>query len=190
MTNVVVPERTLKRSAAIFSEIMDIGDNVIEFEKITVRRVDPNAKKGSIFGETDLKFLQDIIVSREKAKNGAGVAEIIALIGEIAQCFDLIKCRNHWNYIVMLGKLKELKGGGRLRKAQNTTTKRTQITIEQQLLCNATLDSAIDELCTKFTHTPVKECIPCAILECIMGLHDLPAMINRQGCLMVILVAI
>ena len=72
----------------------------------------PNPKKGSLLEETDLKFLQDIIVAREKAKNGAGVAEIIALIGEIAQCFDLIKCRNHWNYLVMSGILKELKGGG------------------------------------------------------------------------------
>ena len=44
-TNVVVPERTLKRPAAIFSEIMDIGDNVIEFENITVGMVYPNAKK-------------------------------------------------------------------------------------------------------------------------------------------------
>ena len=47
---------------------------------------------------------------------------------------------------MMLGELKELKGGGRLRKAQNTTTKHTQITVEQQLRRHTTLDSAIDEL--------------------------------------------
>ena len=34
LTNVVVPERTLKRLADIFSEIMDRGDNAIEFEKV------------------------------------------------------------------------------------------------------------------------------------------------------------
>ena len=50
LTNVVVTKRTLKRSAAIFSEIMDKGDNVIEFEKIKVGMVYPNAKKGSILG--------------------------------------------------------------------------------------------------------------------------------------------
>ena len=32
----------------------------------------PNAKKVSLLGETDLKFLQDIIVAREKDNNGAG----------------------------------------------------------------------------------------------------------------------
>ena len=61
LTNVVFPERTLKRSAAIFSEIMDRGDNSIEFENITVGTVYPDANKGSLLGETDLKFLQDII---------------------------------------------------------------------------------------------------------------------------------
>ena len=34
LTNVVVPERTLKRSASIFNEIMDRGDNFIEFENL------------------------------------------------------------------------------------------------------------------------------------------------------------
>ena len=34
LTNIVVSERTLKISAAIFSEIMDRGDNAIEFENL------------------------------------------------------------------------------------------------------------------------------------------------------------
>ena len=86
-TNVVVPERTLKRSAAIFSEIMDRGDNEIELENITVGMVYPNADKGSLFGETVLNFLQYNIVARDEAKNGSGRAEIIALIGEIGIFF-------------------------------------------------------------------------------------------------------
>ena len=131
MTNVVVTEHTLKRPNAIFSEIVDRGENSIEFENITVGMVYPNAKKGIILGETDFKFLQDIIVARDEANNGSGWAEIIALIGKIAQCSDLIKLINHWNYLVMSGKLKELKWGGQLRKAHNTTTKRTQINVDQ-----------------------------------------------------------
>ena len=108
--------------------------------------VDPNAKKGSLLGETYLNLLQDIIVARYEANNRSERAEIIALIGKIAQCFDLIKCRNHWNYLVMSGKLRDLKGGGQLRKAQNTTTKRTQINVEQRLRWHTALDSAIIEL--------------------------------------------
>ena len=133
LTNVVFPDRTLKRSAAIFTEIMDRGENAIDFENITVGMVYPNSEKVSLLGETDLKFLQDIIVDRDEANNGSGQSETIELIGEITQCSYPIKCRNRWNYLVMSGKLKELKGGGLLRKAQNTTTKRTQITVEQQL---------------------------------------------------------
>ena len=101
LTNIVVPERTLKSLASLFSEIMDRGDNAIEFESITVVMVYPNSNKGSIIGETNLKFLQYIIVARDEANNGAVQADIIAIIGEIAQCSDLIKCSNHWNYLVM-----------------------------------------------------------------------------------------
>ena len=88
---------------------MDRGENAIEFENITVGMVYTNAKKGIILGETDLKFLQDIIVARDKANITAVRAGIIARIGKITQCSDLIKCRNRWNYLVMSGKLKELK---------------------------------------------------------------------------------
>ena len=63
MTNVVVPECTLKSSAIIFSEIVYREYNVIEFENITVGMVYSNARKGILLGETDLKFLQDIIVA-------------------------------------------------------------------------------------------------------------------------------
>ena len=97
---------------------MNRGYNAIEIEKIKVGMVYPNARKGSLLGETDLYLLRHTIVSREKANNRSGRTEIIELIGNIAQCSDLIQCRNHWNYLVMLGKLKELKGGGRIRKAQ------------------------------------------------------------------------
>ena len=55
----------------------------------------PNANKGSILGETDLKSLQDIFVARDEENNEAGCTDIIALIGKIAQCSDLIKCSNH-----------------------------------------------------------------------------------------------
>ena len=72
LNNVVVPERILKSSAAVFGEIMDIGDNAIDFVNITLGMVYPNTNKGILLGETDLKFLQDIVVARDKANNKAG----------------------------------------------------------------------------------------------------------------------
>ena len=44
------------------------------------------------------------------------------------------------------GKIKYLKSGGRVYKAQAITTKRTAITVEQQLRWHSTIDSVIEEL--------------------------------------------
>ena len=42
--------------------------------------------------------------------------------------------------------MKYLKSGGRVYKDQTTTTKRTEITVEQQLRWHSTIDSGIEEL--------------------------------------------
>ena len=161
---------------------MDRGGNVIEFESIKLVMVYPNENKGSLLVETDLNFLQDIIVAKDEAKNGAGRAEIITLIGKIVQCSDLIKCRNHWNYLVMLGKLKELKIGGRLRKAKNTTTRLTQITIEHQSRWHTTLDSAIDEL--KRLNQPNDEFMN--VIEYFIGNLDESCLMSANGKIYVV----
>ena len=56
------------------------------------------------------------------------------------------KDENCWYYLVRKGGIKYLKSGRRSYKAQATTTKRTAITVEQQLRWHSTIDSGIESL--------------------------------------------
>ena len=143
-SNVTVPQRTVKRAVAKMKKIIEDG---IEFEQITREMMYPPIKHTTkLLEEKDLKFLQEIIVARDDANNGMGRKEVITLIGDLVQCPDRIRCKNHWDYLVRHGTMKELKAGGRVKKAQTTTTKRTQITVEQQLRWHTTIESGIEEL--------------------------------------------
>ena len=145
---VAIPTRTLERAVSKMRKI--ISEDDVSFEDITTDMTCPNnvtpLRTKSLIGETDLKFLQEIIISRDEANNGLGRKEVITLIGDMAQCPNHSTCQNHWNYLVRSGKMKELKAGGKVKKAQNTTTKRTQITVEQQLRWHAIVESSLQEL--------------------------------------------
>jgi hypothetical protein len=64
---------------------------------------------------------------------------------EIAQSSDFKKCENHFDYLIRAKKLKGLKRDGRATTAQPTTTKRGQITPEQQLRWHTTVENALAE---------------------------------------------
>ena len=69
-----------------------------------------------------------------------------------------------------------------MRKEKNTATERTQITIEQQLLCNATLDSAIDEL--KRINRPNDEFMN--VIEYFIGNLDESFLMSANGNIYVV----
>ena len=125
---------TLDRYAKQFQSVL-ANNECLSFENITAQMLLSTRKlsKHSLLSVEDIAFLKDIIIHRDEANNGMGREEAIKLIGETSQCSNLITCTNHWNNLVRSGKLKELKGGGKVVKAQQSTTKRTQITVEQQL---------------------------------------------------------
>ena len=56
------------------------------------------------------------------------------------------KSENCWDYLVEKMKMKYIKSGRRVKKAQATMTKRTSITVEQKLRWHSTIDSGIEEL--------------------------------------------
>jgi hypothetical protein len=146
---VSIPTRTIERAVSKMRKI--ISEDDVSFEDITTEMIYPytpvqRGQRKSLIGDNDLKFLQEIIISRDDANNGLGRSEVISLIGEMAQCPNKITCQNHWNYLVRSGKMKELKAGGKVNKAQNTTTKRTQITVEQQLRWHTIVESSLQEL--------------------------------------------
>ena len=101
---------------------------------------------GGIMSKHDIEFLQDMSVARDEANNGMTRLEIINLIKELTGVNEQKKAENCWDYLVKKGKMKYLKSGGRVKKAQSTMTKRTAIPVEQQLIWHSTIDSGIEEL--------------------------------------------
>ena len=64
---------------------------------------------------------------------------------ELSHCVSPQQAKNHYDYLVRKGKLSGLKRGGRVVVAQKTTTKRSQITVEQQLRWHTLVDFALAE---------------------------------------------
>ena len=75
--------------------------------------------------KNDIEFLQDMSVARDKSNNGMTCLEIVNLIKELTGVNEQEKAENFWDYLVKKGKMKYLKYGGRVKKAQSTTTKIT-----------------------------------------------------------------
>ena len=138
--------QTLDRYAKQFQSVLANNECLASFENITAQMLLSTRKlsKRSLLSVEDIAFLKDIIIHRDEANNGMGRKEAIKLIGETSQCSNWITCTNHWNNLVRSGKLKELKGGGKVVKAQQSTTKRTQITVEQQLHWHTNIDCGIE----------------------------------------------
>jgi hypothetical protein len=89
--------------------------------------------------------LSDIITYRDKMNRPMSRAEVINIVMEISGCVCRKKADNHYAYLVRKKLLKGLKRGGRVVSAQKTTTKRSQITVEQQLRWHGTIESVWDE---------------------------------------------
>ena len=87
---ITVPLRTIQRAVAKIRKIIE--DDNIKFEHITREMMYPPATKEhkKLLGEKDVKFMQDIFVSRDDANNGVGRKEVITLIGDLVQCPDHI----------------------------------------------------------------------------------------------------
>ncbi len=73
--------------------------------------------------------------------NGMSHKEATILKMDWADCGDRIKVTNHFTSLVQNKKLPDLKRDGRVVTAQKTTTKRGQITIEQQVHWHGVIES-------------------------------------------------
>jgi len=126
-----IDDRTMKRTCEKFKTLAT--SERIELENITREMVYRATKNKGLLESKGIAVIQDIIVCRDDANNGMSRDEAITLVSQLSQCFDRLKCEQHWNYLVAKKKMPKLKAGGRVKKAQNTTIKRTQIHVEQQL---------------------------------------------------------
>jgi hypothetical protein len=83
--------------------------------------------------EDDQKEIAKIIWCRDMNNNSMCRNDAITLVMDSTGCKEHGKARNHYAYLVRNKKLPDLKRNGRVVTAQKTTTKRGQITIEQQV---------------------------------------------------------
>ena len=166
-----IHDRTIKRMCMKFKDIASTEG--IELEKITREMVYHQTKNKGLLQPKDIEVLQDIIVCRDDANNGITRDEAISLVSQLSKCYDRSKCEQHWDYLLRKKKLSKLKAGGKVKKAQKTTIKRTQIHVEQQLRFHTTIDSTWEEL--KRLNQPSEEFE--AIKEYFMGNLD-------EACLM------
>jgi hypothetical protein len=85
-------------------------------------------------------FLSKATNARDLSNSGMSRKEMINNISFITQCSNLKTCENHFDYLIRENKLPDCKNGGRVLTAQKTTTKRSQVTIEQQLRWHTPID--------------------------------------------------
>ena len=72
---------------------------------------------------------------------------MICLVMNFTGCCKWKQAENYWDFLIHAGKFPDLKRGGCCTvSAQKTTTKRSQIKIEQQLCWNGIIESAVKHL--------------------------------------------
>jgi len=140
---VAVPASTLKDNIIYWHDAA--AKYKVPVETVTMEMILEFKKPLSLLTDDEHAFLADCIRTRDHANNGMSRHEAIRLIQELAQTSDFKKCENHYDYAVRMKKLNGLKRDGRVTTAQPTTTKRSQIRVEQQLRWHTTVEAALAE---------------------------------------------
>jgi hypothetical protein len=140
-----IPRTTMGQHKAAFEAAAK--QHSIPLADVTCQMVFPKAECGGgrapLLTADDCKFLTDIAISRDLRNNGMTRSEIITMVMELSQSGSRQQAKNHYDHLVRKGKLSGLKRGGRVVTAQKTTTKRSQITVEQQLRWHTAVDFAL-----------------------------------------------
>lgn len=109
------------------------------------RSADVFKTKPCLSAVDDVDLMQSIICCRDKNGNGMSQKEVISMVMDICGASSMKAAENHFDYLIRSGKLQKLKRGGRVIKAQPTTTKRCCINVAQQLRWHGLIDSVWEE---------------------------------------------
>jgi hypothetical protein len=101
----------------------------------------------------DIKFLQDAIIARDRKSDRMNRNEVISTIADMAES-SIKEAERAFNYCIEKGYLKRLRGQGRVRKAQSTTSKRLQVTTASQRRWHNCVSAALDEQLRLNGHDP------------------------------------
>ena len=142
-----VPRQTAQRHKNAF--LRAAKEHSIPLSDVTRDMIFPAKEDGGwapLLSDDDCNFLEEIAISRDLRNNGMTRAEIITMVMEMSQsCGSRKQAENHFDYLIRNGRFSGLKRGGRVVVAQKTTTKQSQITIEQQLRWHTAVDFALSE---------------------------------------------
>ena len=134
---------------------------------------DGRVEKG-LTSKEDQHEIAEILRCRDMNNNGMSRSEAITLLMDWTGCTDRSKAKNHFAYLVQNKIFPDLKRDGRVVTAQKSTTKRGQITIEQQVRWHGVIESiwkdqdATNLPAEKFH--PLKPHFMCNVDEtCVMG---------------------
>lgn len=85
-----------------------------------------------LMSKKEQEVLQSLAIVRDNKSDGMGRKEMCQAVAQL-KGVSLEKGTNHYNYLIRSGNLKRLKRGGRVVKAQATTTNRTAVTTAKLL---------------------------------------------------------
>jgi hypothetical protein len=93
---------------------------------------------GSLMSESTRAFIAQTAKRRDEAQIGMTCKEVIRMMMHLTRGTSN-QCENHYDYLIRTGKMPELMNHGRVQRAQQTTTKRSCIRIEQQFRWHMTI---------------------------------------------------
>ena len=102
-------------------------------------------KERSLLSPDDVKFLQDIIIERDRANNPMSRKEAIYYIQSISGS-DNKTAADHFKWLRKSKQMNKLKNDGRVVAAQKCTTKRSQIRTESQLRWFSLVDTVWEDI--------------------------------------------
>ncbi len=98
----------------------------------------------SLMSEPMHAFIAGIAKCHDEAQIGMSHKEVIQLM-KLLTLATTKQCDNHFDYLVRMEKMPELKNHGRVQRAQATMTKRSFIQMEQQLRWHNEFDSVWED---------------------------------------------
>ena len=145
-----IPRSTMDRHKTAFEKAAkEYGIPVRDVTRQMIFPATEHGRGGSgsepLLSDDDCKFLADVAVSRDLRNNGMTRSEMINMVMELSQCASRKQAENHYDYLVRNHRLSGLKRDDKVVTAQKTTTKRSQITVEQQLRWHTAVDFALAE---------------------------------------------
>jgi len=140
----IIPRTTLQRHVDRFKAVAKEKNKPIH--QLYREDIFPKCRGGGkgLLHANDIELLASALIYRDEANIGMSRNEAITLVMELAQINDRTAAENHFDYLVRKKQLIGVKNFGRTVKAQATTTKRTQITIDQQLRWHTCIEEALE----------------------------------------------